>query len=289
MIPAQADEATITAISTGLDHAFAANQPGSPLNQVVDAAFFTTYAWTARGSDVASTVTPSGWQLMAQRLERAEQILVPLYNQAPQEGDMISRAMMPVVLGEQQPRDQLELWFQRGIKADPDNFSVYMAKRWYLLPRWYGSDEDVWAFGLECAQSDNWAAKIPMILVEAISDAGDRDPSVYGRPEIWGRWKKFIAIIFSAIPTAFITGASSRAMPRKAATGTWPRSSSKFSAAIGTAPSSTVTRNTRGCSPRPRRTNRDYFTAPNRAGGQQRNSARPTIFFAGTAPNIRLS
>jgi uncharacterized membrane protein len=292
---AQADEATITAISTGLDHALAANQPGSSLDQVVDADFFTNYAWTARGSDVASTVTSSGWQLMAQRLQRAEQILVPLYDKAPQEADMVSRAMMPVVLGEQQPRDQMELWFQRGIQADPDNFGIYMAKRWYLLPRWYGSDEEVWAFGLECAKSDNWSAKIPMILIEAISDAGDRDPSVYADLKSGRRWKKFIAIISSAIPTALITGASSRATPPRVATGMWRRSSLRSSATTGTATSSTVTTNTRTWPPKPgpispaTRPSPPYFTPPTRPGGQQRKTARPTIFPAGTGPKKRLS
>jgi hypothetical protein len=79
----------------------------------------------------------------------------------------------------------MELWFQRGVKLDPDDFSLYMAKRWYLLPRWYGTDLDVWNFGLECAASDNWSAKIPMILIEGIDDAGGRDPSIYARPDIW--------------------------------------------------------------------------------------------------------
>jgi hypothetical protein len=100
-------------------------------------------------------------------------------------GAVVTNVMMTVVLGQQLPRDQMELWFQRGIKADPDNFSLYMKKRWYLLPRWYGSNDEVWNFGLECSTSTNWSAKIPIMLAESITDAGDRDSAVYARPEVW--------------------------------------------------------------------------------------------------------
>ena len=65
-----------------------------------------------------------------------------------------------------------------------------MAKRWYLLPRWIGSDEDVWNFGLECSTSDNWSSKIPIILAESITDVADRGPHIYIQPAIWDLLEK---------------------------------------------------------------------------------------------------
>jgi hypothetical protein len=183
------DEVNLRLLSEDLDRAFATADPASAVGDELDGEFYLDDAWCARGSGYANTVTPEGWQLFGERLQHAEKILTALYAKYPQDA-MIPSAMMTVVLGEQQPRDQMELWFQRGLQADPDSFRLYMQKRWYLLPRWYGSDDEVWAFGEECAASTNWAAKIPLILVEAISDAGDRDPSVYGRPEIWAPLEK---------------------------------------------------------------------------------------------------
>ena len=181
---AKDDEATLKAASTGLDHAFEEVDRQNPTAQVLDGAFYVNYAWAARGSGEANTVTADGWQLFGERLARADQILSDQFAKTPKY-PAICYEMMIVVLGRQEPRDQMELWFQRGISADPNYFSLYMQKRWYLLPRWYGSDEEVWKFGLECAQSDNWSAKIPILLAECVTDAADRDPHVYARPEIW--------------------------------------------------------------------------------------------------------
>ena len=182
---AQDDETTIDSINDGITKSFTAKDPGNPIAAVVLGDFYTTDAWTARGSGWASTVTADGWRLFADRLSRAENILTDAYAKNPEEASTC-RVMMTVVLGQEKPRDQMELWFQRGIKIDPNSYSIYMAKRYYLLPRWYGSEQEVRDFGTECAKSDNWAAKIPLILIEAIDDAGQDDPSVYARPEIWG-------------------------------------------------------------------------------------------------------
>lgn len=178
------DEDTLKSASIALDRAFLANNRDNPMGPALDGEFYVDYAWNARGSGVAGTVTGDGWRLMGERLAQARQILEPLYDKYPNEG-MIPYTMMSVVLGEGRSRDEMELWFQRGIKADPDNFTLYMRKRWYLFPRWYGSDESVRQFGLECTASDNWSAKIPMIYVECLTDAASRNPSIYARPEIW--------------------------------------------------------------------------------------------------------
>jgi hypothetical protein len=168
----------------GIDRAFQAEDRENTTADLLDAQFYVDDAWCARGSGYSNTVTTEGWQLFGERLTAANQMLADLFAKQPA-NPRIANVMMTVVLGRQLPRDQMELWFQRGIKADPDNFSLYMKKRWYLLPRWYGSDDEVWNFGLECSTSTNWSAKIPIMLAESITDAADRDPSVYARPEVW--------------------------------------------------------------------------------------------------------
>ena len=198
---AQNDEATLKAVSMGLDRAFEAEDRQNSTADLLDGEFYVDDAWNARGSGYANTVTPQGWQSFGESLAQANQILSDLYAKHP-ENPKIAHVMMTVILGQQQPRDQMELWFQRGIQADPDNFQLYMQKRWYLLPRWYGSDQDVWNFGLECSKSDNWSAKIPMILAESITDAATRDPRVYAQPEIWEPLEKIYRAYLDRYPNS---------------------------------------------------------------------------------------
>jgi hypothetical protein len=181
---AEKDEPALQHISTGFDQAFAAADKGNPQADVLDGQFYIQYAWFARGVGYANTVTDPGWQRFGERLARASDILNGVYTNHPQEPGT-AESMMTVVLGQGGTRDQMELWFQRGQQVEGDLFSLYMSKRYYLLPKWYGSDDAVWNFGLECAKSTNWAAKIPVLLAESILDRAYRDSSIYAKPEIW--------------------------------------------------------------------------------------------------------
>jgi len=167
-----------------MDNAFNEIDPANPVKLELDGDFFTSYAWNARGMSWSDTVSADGWSKFSDRLARAQAILEPLYDEHPDElGTCL--AMMTVELGQGQGRDRLEKWFQRGIKTHPDDFDLYSSKQWYLQPRWYGSVEDVLAFGQECIKSGNWSTKIPMILPVAMIRVGEHDTSVFARPDIW--------------------------------------------------------------------------------------------------------
>jgi tetratricopeptide (TPR) repeat protein len=198
---AQNDEPSLQSIAGGIDKAFATSDPTNPIAPIIQGQFLVDDAWNARGSGWANTVTPDGWRLFGERLDKAETLLTDAYSKNPNE-QALCRVMMTVVLGRQEPHDQMEAWFQRGIKLDPGYYSIYMAKRWYLLPRWYGSAEDVWKFGLECADTNNYDAKIPLVLIEAIDDAGRDDPVVYERPDIWGPVEKTFRAYLDKYPDA---------------------------------------------------------------------------------------
>jgi len=195
------DEPTLNAVTAGLDHAFDANDKGDPLADVLKGEFYVQAAWCARGSGWSSSVSQQGWELFAQRLAKANDILTAVYAAHPDQTGT-PRSMMTVALGQQQPRDQMELWFQRGLKLNPDPFPLYMSKYKYLLPRWYGSDEDEWAFGLECAKSDDWDRKIPTMLLECVTDAAETNPGVYARPEIWAPIERVFRDYLTRFPNA---------------------------------------------------------------------------------------
>jgi hypothetical protein len=131
--------------------------------------FNVNYAWDARGTGYANTVTENGAQLMAQRLERADTALEKAW-QLDQTNSEAATEMLDVELGQGQGRDRMELWFNRAMTADPDNYEACAAKMNYLQPKWYGSGDEMLIFGRECFQAGNWDAGIPYMLARAHLD-----------------------------------------------------------------------------------------------------------------------
>ncbi|HYF50088.1 MAG TPA: hypothetical protein VEJ63_11820 [Planctomycetota bacterium] len=127
---------------------------------------YVKYAWDARGSGWASTVTDEGWKLMRERLAVAEEALTAAWKHDPKDV-YPPLAMIGVELGQGKGRDVMELWFKRACDADPGNYEVYLRKLYYLEPKWHGSEEDLLSFGKECLASNKWAEKVPFILVDA--------------------------------------------------------------------------------------------------------------------------
>ena len=75
--------------------------------------------------------------------------------------------MLSVELGQGKGRTHLEEWFRRAMKADPGNYSACSSKLYYLEPKWYGSEEEMLAFGGECLATENWNARLPFVLINA--------------------------------------------------------------------------------------------------------------------------
>ena len=188
---AQNDAGALASTAAGIDRIFESEAPSSVVRPSLQGRFYVDYAWNARGSDWANTVTNEGWRLMNERLVKAGEILEKAAMNHPGE-KMIAHNMMTVELGQGSGRDRMEKWFHTAIDTDPDDFKAYDSKLYYLLPRWYGSDEEIWKFGLECAKTQNWEARIPMVLVSAMEDAAINNPRIYANTEIW----KVLEVVF---------------------------------------------------------------------------------------------
>jgi hypothetical protein len=162
------DETTFTDTSKGIDRAFLGYDRDNPTADALDALFYIDVAWKARGGGYANTVTERGWTAYGDNMRHAGDMLTDLYARYPQQPGL-ARCMLNVVQAEQDPRDQMELWFQRALQVNPNDYDAYAMKEFYLLPRWYGTEQDEWDFGMECAKGGNWAAKIPMIIVDELA------------------------------------------------------------------------------------------------------------------------
>jgi tetratricopeptide (TPR) repeat protein len=165
------------------------NGSKSAAGQLVKAEFYLIYAWHGRGNGTADRVTPEGWRLFGERLAEAEKALNKAWSADPYDAQ-IPTLMIAITEGQQKARPEMEKWFQRAMKLDPDNYQACRGKLHYLLPQWYGSRDDMLAFGRECVASTNWGGHVPLILVDAHSEfartlnADDRK-AYWGLPDVW--------------------------------------------------------------------------------------------------------
>ena len=168
--------------------------------------FFRQYAWAARGNGMADTVTEAKGQLFEERLLRCKAAYRKAWELDPTD-DRIPTAMIDALTGLEEDRKEMELWFRRAMKLDPNNYDACKKKLWYLDPRWYGSDEDLIAFGKECVASDKWGGEVPLILADAHRAIQNyhfyKEPArseYYRRPGVWADIKKSFERFFQINP-----------------------------------------------------------------------------------------
>lgn len=161
--------------------------PGSAVPARFAAQFFLTWAWDARGSGTAGSVTNDGWRLFRERLDAAEKAAVEGWNADPLDPDCCA-IMVTVCQGKGAERAEMEQWFRRAMLADPENLLACEAKLTYLLPKWHGSRAEAVAFARECLENGSGASRIPLLMVVAHGELGGRleDGGPYWRsPEVW--------------------------------------------------------------------------------------------------------
>lgn len=176
--------------------------------QLLRGHYYINYAWAARGTGYANTVTDEGWKLMGKRLEIAEQALEKAWKLNPKD-ERIPNEMITLELGQGKGRDRMELWFNRGMQIWTNNYKACWNKAYYLEPKWYGSPEALLAFGRECVASTNWGGKVPLILVDAHAMLVEYLPpekraDYWKQPEVWqdlkAAYEKFLVFCPDQIP-----------------------------------------------------------------------------------------
>ena len=123
--------------------------PHSKIASCVSGLSWTSFAWKARGTGYANTVTKESWQLFKERLAAGRSVL----EGAPQEGrsPIWYSAMQVVALGQGWERAAYDRLFDQAVTSEPRYQSFYLRKSYYLLPRWNGSEGESEAFAAKAA------------------------------------------------------------------------------------------------------------------------------------------
>jgi len=132
--------------------AWTAARPQSMTAHVALAGAYIGYGWAARGTGLASTVTPEAWALFNARIAEGKQILDDAANLTPMcpqwflEMQMVARAQ-----GWDRPR--AAALFAQATKFEPEDLQFYINYAAYLLPEWYGHDGDIAELAQQVADS----------------------------------------------------------------------------------------------------------------------------------------
>jgi hypothetical protein len=154
------------ALYHAMEGGFFENWKKSPVMLLLKGEAYIEMAWHARGGGYANTVTSDGWKLFSQRLAVAEKALTAAWESNTND-PRIAVKMITLELGQGKGRDRMELWFRRAMALDPNDYDACAAKVFYLEPKWYGSTQDMLAFGRECVQNKHWGGHVPLILRDA--------------------------------------------------------------------------------------------------------------------------
>lgn len=116
--------------------------PNKAFVALAEVNYWTSYAWNARGSGLASSVTQDGWILFRERLEKAENILLdskPYASSLPlwyEDMIVVQRAL------NRSPED-MNKTFLEGAKKYRTFHNIYFTMINYFSPKWGGSWETV--------------------------------------------------------------------------------------------------------------------------------------------------
>ena len=119
-----------------------------------------------RGTGYADSVPEDGMSQFKNLLTEAGQAATEAWTAEP----TCARAaeqMITVEKGAGSKREEMEKWFERAMKANPNDKYACMLKLDYLHPKWNGSVEDMLEFGRQCRETKNWRSGIPLIFADA--------------------------------------------------------------------------------------------------------------------------
>ncbi|HTA75947.1 MAG TPA: hypothetical protein VK791_02180, partial [bacterium] len=112
-----------------------------------------SWAWVARGSGWANTVTKEGERLMVERMGDAVAAGTKAAQIAPGDGRVWSK-LLSLGNGSSFTHDQMKVYFDKMFKTNPNRSQGYDAYLEYLKPKWNGTEEEMLSFARKYDEYD---------------------------------------------------------------------------------------------------------------------------------------
>ncbi len=127
-----------------------AAKPASITAQLAHANFLVNYAWFARGSGYASTVSERENFSFGKRLDSALEILKSSRS-FPEKDPMWWNVALTTALGQGWPKADFDRLLDEAVAFEPEFYRYDYQRAYSLLPRWYGEPGDWEAYALKAA------------------------------------------------------------------------------------------------------------------------------------------
>ena len=127
-----------------------------------------TAAWKARGGSYAPEVTEEGWKGFGEHMELAHDAFEKAWKAAPKRPEAAT-AMVVISIGAgRSPEREMRKWFDRAVEAQIDYLAAYTNLLQGLMPRWHGSHEQMYQFGVECIENNRYDTDVPYEFCDAV-------------------------------------------------------------------------------------------------------------------------
>ncbi len=174
--------------------------------------FLVDYAWVARGSGWASTVTEEGWDLFHERLARAKTVLEAVKAHEPLCW-MADVELITVGMASHEGLGYAMSHLEDAVTICPTAPEGYRKMMNFLQPKWGGSMYQVLSLGRHCAGTELYQSAVPTILIDAhiilgrAQPGADEDSSVFWdyiySPDVWKEIEPVLIRIVEANPHAY--------------------------------------------------------------------------------------
>lgn len=145
----KAKDADFTALIERLNR-WVAQRPKSITARVALAGAYLNYAYNARGSGYANTVSQEGWRLYAERSAIAGKVLIEAFD-LPEKCPEWYLQMQFVVNAQEESPEMERAMFEKAAAFEPEYQYYYGVRADHLLPKWGGNDSDAADFAAEAA------------------------------------------------------------------------------------------------------------------------------------------
>jgi hypothetical protein len=207
---------------------------------------FLNYAWKARGSGYANTVSDKGWQLLHDRLVRAVAVLRQAQG-LKEHCPYWSSVMLRAAVGLETSKSEYDDLFKQGIQAYPDYVRYYGLRASYLLPRWNGKPGE-WESDLSKSADQIGGDEGDMLYARTVWDMQQSRvfDNIFKESKLsWERIDKGFAVIKKRFPDSLAANLNTHFSPRLADRPKRQRNISTTFKARRTCPSGMIARSLR--------------------------------------------
>lgn len=136
---------------------------------IVRGYWYVDKAWEARGTDWGYTVSAEREDIKADYINLAQFDFELAYKMDPSD-PYSSAGMITICTAKGFPKEVMEMWFQRAVKADPSCVYAYARKLNFLRPVWYGSQREMKEFAQYCYENSPPGSTVYKIMLHYIFD-----------------------------------------------------------------------------------------------------------------------